>query len=361
MEPEKTSFFRRKLLDWYDPQDRPLPWKGIRDPYRIWLSEIILQQTRVEQGRPYYEKFVRHYPTLEDLATAPDDAVMKLWEGLGYYSRARNMLAAARTVVGEHNGRFPDTYESIRSLKGVGPYTAAAIASFAYNLPHAVLDGNVYRILARFFGIETPSDSTAGKKQFAALAQACLDTGQPGRYNQAIMDFGATVCKPRNPACTACPLRSHCRALAEDKIEALPVKGKKRPKKPRFFVYLDLDWEQHSLLHKRSGKDIWGALYQFPLIETTGALENPADLQGQELWQALVAPFPHELQGVSRPFQQALTHQLITAYFVKIKLHEVAENPPKSYFWQPKSRIREFAFPRIFDWYLGDNSLYLNL
>ena len=226
-----------------------MPWKGEKNPYLIWLSEIILQQTRVEQGLPYYERFRENYPTVTDLANAPEDEVMKLWEGLGYYSRARNLHATAKMIDQEMDSIFPTTHAEILKLKGVGPYTAAAIASFAYNLPHAVVDGNVYRVLSRFFGIETPIDSTSGKKEFAQLAQDLIDKKQPGNYNQAIMDFGATHCMPKKPKCSQCLLRKNCKALLNNKVTSLPIKIKKIKKQTRYFNYLVINQNKHCLLY----------------------------------------------------------------------------------------------------------------
>lgn len=205
--------FTRALLEWYDPKRRVLPWKNTRDPYRIWLSEIMLQQTRVEQGIPYYHRFIVAFPTVSDLALAPSARVMKLWEGLGYYSRARNLHSAAQQVVHEFGGKFPESYEDIRSLKGVGDYTAAAIASFAFDQPYAVLDGNVFRVLSRYFGESVPVDTSAGKKYYSRLARSLLPEDDAARYNQAIMDFGALVCTPRQPKCSHCPLSATCKAL----------------------------------------------------------------------------------------------------------------------------------------------------
>jgi len=233
------TFFTAQLLEWnHQHNSRTMPWKGIKDPYHIWLSEIILQQTRVEQGLPYYERFITTYPTIQDLAAAPDEAVFRLWQGLGYYARCKNMLAAARQVVQTYKGRFPDTYEQIQSLKGIGPYTAAAIASFAFNSHHAVLDGNVFRVLSRYFGIDTPVDSTAGKKEFAALAQELLPAGQSAVYNQSIMDFGAGVCKPQQPLCHQCPLAGKmCGAPAADCCPASRKVQKTRHPQKIFLLY----------------------------------------------------------------------------------------------------------------------------
>lgn len=356
-----TSFFTQKLMGWYDPTDRPMPWKAIKDPYKIWLSEIILQQTRVVQGLPYYEKFVEAFPTISELAAADDDVIMKLWEGLGYYSRARNMMTAARQVVQDYDGRFPDTYTDILSLKGVGPYTASAIASFAYELPRAVVDGNVYRVLARFFGIDTPIDSTAGKKQVAKLAQDCLDVEQPGRYNQAIMDFGASICTPRQPDCKHCPLQEKCQAYLQNTIQLLPVKVKKLKKRIRFFYFLDIQAANHTILQKRIHKDIWQSLYQFPLIETEKPLVKVHSLKDTPVWQELFSDIGPGIVSQSQSFEQTLTHQKIKAVFLKIEPQELPKTLPDTYFCVPLPEINQYAFPKIIDWYLRDNSLYLNL
>lgn len=317
----------------------------------------MLQQTRVEQGKPYYEKFVSAYPTVHDLAKASDDEVMKLWEGLGYYSRARNMLAAARHISQEHHGQFPASYESIKSLKGVGPYTAAAIASFAYGLPHAVVDGNVYRILARFFGLSQPTNTTAGKKQFAQKAQEMLPPDQPGTYNQAIMDFGAMVCTPRKPSCAQCPLQVQCYAYQNDCIDQLPRKQPKAPRRERYFHFLLINYQDHILIQKRTNRDIWQNLYAFPLIEAQAFLtEN--DLPLQDLIPAVVQP---RIQQVSRPFRQLLTHQDIRARFAEITVEQTFTPTQNGQKWVPRQDLPNYPFPRIIDWFFNDNSLYLKL
>ena len=229
------QFFARKLMDWYRENGRSLPWRGTKDPYRIWISEIILQQTRVAQGYDYYLRFIERFPDVQALADAPEDEVMKLWQGLGYYSRARNLHAAAKEVAAL--GRFPDTYEGVRRLKGVGDYTAAAVCAFAYGLPCAVVDGNVYRVIARWLGIDEPIDTTAGKKLFAALARELMGTSDPALYNQAIMDFGAVQCTPASPACLMCPLNDGCAALRQGRVGDLPRKSKKTQVKERYFHY----------------------------------------------------------------------------------------------------------------------------
>src|ERR1700753_3037261 len=237
MSPEKANF-ARILLKWHGSKNhRKMPWKGEKNPYRIWLSEVILQQTRVDQGWAYYEKFLEAFPTVHDLAHAPEQKVFKLWEGLGYYNRCRNLIATAKKIDAEYNGEFPNTYEEILALKGIGPYTAAAIASFAFDLPHAVVDGNVTRVISRYFGINTPIDTTAGKKLYTELADALLDKEHAAAYNQAIMDFGATVCLPRNPLCTDCIQAPDCQARQHGWTAQLPVKEKSIQKKERWFYY----------------------------------------------------------------------------------------------------------------------------
>ena len=358
---DSVLFFRNTLLDWHQQISRPLPWKGIKNPYFIWLSEIILQQTRVEQGQPYYERFVMAYPRVEDLANASEDEVLKLWEGLGYYSRARNMHAAAKWIREEYNGEFPSDYASILALKGVGPYTAAAIASFAFNLPHAVVDGNVFRVLARVFGIELPIDSTAGKKHFAELAQSLLDPEQPGPYNQAIMDFGAIHCMPKVPLCGQCPYQATCVAYKNDTVATLPIKAKKIQKKDRFFNYLILNQGDKVVLQKRTKKDVWQGLHQFPLIEAKSPIGTWAELIQLSQWQELLGKQEPTLQFVSKPFRQVLSHQNIHAQFWELNFPASTDTFPVDFFWVEREDLHKFAFPKIIDWYLKDKSLYLKL
>ncbi|MDX8552386.1 A/G-specific adenine glycosylase [Tenacibaculum sp. 1B UA] len=259
----------KKLVCWYLQNKRDLPWRKTKDPYRVWLSEIMLQQTRVAQGQPYFFKFTKAFPTVFDLAKADETEVLKLWQGLGYYSRARNLHFTAKFIVEELNGVFPKTYKELLKLKGVGDYTASAIASICYNEPVAVVDGNVYRVLSRYFGVNTPINSIKGIKEFKELAQTLIDETQPGVYNQAIMDFGALHCKPRNPLCNECPLADSCVALAKNQIKELPVKEKKIKIKKRYFNYLvPVTESNETVLEERKGRGIWQGLYQFPLIET---------------------------------------------------------------------------------------------
>jgi A/G-specific adenine glycosylase len=266
--------FNKTLTHWYSINKRSLPWRKTKNPYYIWLSEIILQQTQVKQGLPYYEAFVSYFPTIFDLAKADESEVLKLWQGLGYYSRARNLHAAANYIVDTLNGEFPDNYKDLLKLKGVGDYTASAIASICFDEATAVVDGNVYRVLSRYFGIDTPINTTKGAKEFKALAQELIDKEQPAEFNQAIMEFGATQCKPKNPDCNVCPFQESCMAFNENRIETLPVKIKMAKAKTKHFNYLVFVSEDgKTVLEKREGKGIWQNLYQFPLIETKHSVD----------------------------------------------------------------------------------------
>ena len=332
------------LIPWYQKNGRDLPWRATQDPYKIWLSEIILQQTRVEQGWDYYLRFTSAFPTVADLAQASEDEVLRLWQGLGYYSRARNLHHAAQQIISM--GAFPTTYSEIRTLKGVGDYTAAAIASFAYGLPHAVVDGNVYRVLSRFFAISLPIDSTAGKKHFAALAQEILPPKHAALHNQAMMDLGATICTPRAPQCDACPLAHACLAHAEGTMEEFPVKEKRTKVSNRFFTYLFLTDGKDILLHRRPKGDIWQGLYEPLLIETIAPLTEKA------LWKhPFVAPF-FKSKATLTPIASNLVHKLshqhlhTDAYL----LRTAAPLPPpdqEDTFIVPLSELNNYALPRL--------------
>ena len=265
--------FTKSVINWYSEHKRDLPWRNTKNPYFIWLSEIILQQTQVKQGLPYYEKFVKAYPTIFDLANSDEQDVLKLWQGLGYYSRARNLHFTAKHIANDLNGVFPNTYKEIIKLKGIGDYTASAIASIAFGETTAVVDGNVYRVLSRFFGIDTPINSTKGIKEFKLLASKLIDSEQPAEFNQAIMEFGAQQCKPKRPYCIVCPLQDTCVAFQKNKIETLPVKLKKTKIRNRYFNYLVfIDPDKRTLLEKRTEKGIWQNLFQFPLLESEKSL-----------------------------------------------------------------------------------------
>jgi A/G-specific adenine glycosylase len=308
--------FSNTLESWYLKNKRDLPWRKSGNPYYIWLSEIILQQTRVAQGLSYYEKFVSTFPTVVDLANAEESQVLKLWQGLGYYSRARNLHFSAKYIVNELGGVFPDTYKSLLLLKGVGDYTASAISSICFGERAAVVDGNVYRVLSRYFGIATPINSTHGIKEFKALAQELLITDDPGQYNQALMEFGALQCVPQNPNCHQCPLEQSCDAYAKGTIGLLPVKEKKIKIKKRYFNFIVfLLPDEHTVLEKREGKGIWENLFQFPLVETIGTVDTQSLVEVPE-FSSLLKGSDFEVQLFNeKEWVHKLSHQHLYTRF----------------------------------------------
>ena len=334
------------LLDWYARHGRDLPWRRTRDPYRIWLSEVILQQTRVAQGMDYYLRFTERFPDVGSLAAAPEDEVLKLWQGLGYYSRARNLHAAARQVAARFGGVFPRSYDEVRSLRGVGDYTAAAVCSAAYDAPCAVLDGNVFRVLARLFDIDLPIDSTAGKRTFAELAQMRLDKRCPGRYNQAVMDFGALQCTPAQPGCADCPLASRCLALAAGTVAERPVKQSKTKVRDRWFNYLHVTCGDRTLLRRRGEGDIWQGLYEFPMIETDRAADFSELTDSEEFRTLLDGVEWRLLRSVAMPKHQ-LSHQTLHAVF-----HHIEISFPVDFPSVPTATLGDYAVPRLIDRYL---------
>lgn len=314
--------FSNTIEKWYQEYKRELPWRESADPYVIWISEIILQQTRVVQGYDYFMRFMKRFPDVATLAQADEDEVMKYWQGLGYYSRARNLHAAAKSM----NGVFPKTYPEVRALKGVGDYTAAAICSFAYNMPYAVVDGNVYRVLSRYLGIDTPIDSTEGKKLFATVADELLDKKNPALYNQAIMDFGAIQCSPQSPNCMFCPLASGCSALAGGMVAQLPVKQHKTKTTNRYFNYIYVRMGAYTLINKRTGNDIWKNLFEFPLIETPEAVseeEFPALPEFRAMFAEGETPI---VRLVCRDVKHVLSHRVIYANFYMVDLPENSQS-----------------------------------
>ena len=339
------------LMKWHTKQnDREMPWKGEKDPYKIWLSEVILQQTRVAQGREYYNNFIKKYPTIKHLAKAEDQEVFKLWEGLGYYNRCRNLLFTAREIVANRKGVFPDKYEDLLALKGVGPYTAAAIASFAYNLPYAVVDGNVFRVLSRFFGVEEAIDSTKGKQLFTLLAEKVLAKKEAGLFNQAIMDFGATVCKPFAPACKSCVMQQYCKAFTEGTVNQLPVKEKTLQRKHRWFYYFLFEFDGKILVHQRKAKDVWQDLFEFYLLETEEQIKW--DETSVKTWlRDQIGIRKALINQVSPVMVQQLTHQQIKGQFIRVELTSIP-NFLKKYDWQPAESIRKMAFPKLITSYL---------
>lgn len=331
--------FSKKILQWYQENKRELPWRQSTDPYKIWLSEIMLQQTRVAQGIPYYEKFLEAFPSVHDLATASEETVLKLWQGLGYYSRARNMHSTAKIIVAEYGGSFPNTYHELLKLKGVGDYTASAIASICFNEPQPVVDGNVYRVLSRYFGVDIPINSTKGTKYFKELAKKVMDSKDIRDYNQGIMEFGALQCAPKKPYCLICPLKDGCVALNENRIQDLPLKLKKGKIRERFFNYIVLmDKNKGTRLEQRKGKGIWQGLFQFPLIET----QEPGI--ETEIEKTLTEQFPKlAIESIrlynEEPIVHKLSHQHLKTRFWIVQLNSVlADNVS----W---SNIEDFPVP----------------
>jgi len=315
------NYFTENLLRWYPLHRRDLPWRETRNPYIIWLSEIILQQTRVAQGLPYFHAFIEKFPTVIALAKAPEEEILRTWQGLGYYSRARNLHACARSIVNVSNGEFPDNYAALLKLKGVGPYTAAAIASFAFKEPVAVLDGNVFRVLARYFGLDMDISSPKGKKEFEKLANKLISKETPDQYNQAIMEFGALQCVPKKPDCNECPISTGCYALKYDVVNTLPVNKKKVKIKSRYFLYFHIHTGDYTVVRKRKEKDIWQGLIDFPLEEYT-LLDHIVNIEPDKLNlpTELHCMDPHYSVSSEKPYKHLLTHQRIFASFVNIKL-----------------------------------------
>lgn len=333
-----------------------MPWKGERDPYRIWLSEIILQQTRVEQGRAYYEKFIAHYPTVFELAEAPIDEILKLWEGLGYYSRARNLHFTARKIQQEYKGVFPNTYKELLKLKGVGPYTASAIASFAFGLPHPVVDGNSLRLVSRFTGSVRPIDQPSGKKWVQEFLDQQLPKNSAASFNQALMDFGATICKPKGAECDICPLAQRCIALKESRVEEIPLKAKQLKRKARVFHYLYVIHDDQLYITKRDQKDIWQGLYELPMKESN----TPKPLKADKVKQMFLLPKGSEVRFISKE-QQRLTHQDITGYFYAYSgvVDHLIEG--EKGLWVETENLSTFGFPKLVRCFLEEKQLTLNI
>ncbi len=342
----KETVFTKNLLLWNKKSNtRLMPWKGEKDAYKIWLSEIILQQTRVEQGWAYYEKFINAFPTVHHLAKAPEQQVFKMWEGLGYYNRCKNLIETAKIISEKYDGKFPDSYEEIRNLKGIGPYTAAAISSFAYNLPYAVVDGNVERVLARYFGDTTPVDTTIGKKFYTALATKLLDKEQAGTYNQAIMDFGAVICKPKNPLCEICVHQKNCTAFQTNNVGNLPVKKKAIQKKIRWFYYFIIEVNGATYIHQRKQNDIWQNLYEFVLYETSEPLYQQEIIEST-FFKNLFGKQKINVKKVSPVYKQQLTHQTINGQFINVSINKNISFL-KDYKLVINKEINQYAFPRF--------------
>ena len=376
--------FSNTILSWFRENGRELPWRETYDPYAIWLSEIILQQTRIAQGWEYWERFMAQYPTVEDLAAAHEDEVLKLWQGLGYYSRARNLHTAAKQIVAL--GHFPDTLEGIKQLKGVGDYTAAAIGSFAFDIPAAVVDGNVYRVLARYFGIDTPINSTQGKKEFAALAQSLLPSSKSSdflslspasdslsssslvaAYNQAMMDFGAIQCTPQSPKCLLCPLAETCEAMRSNRVAELPVKQKTLKVKTRHLSYIYIRCKGETAIHRRGEGDIWQGLWEpFNASDIAEACASPSSAQPSpssaktSTSPTKFSPFKSELaaslhlsnvdglQLLAQDVKHVLTHRILLADFYLLET-EARPQLPDDYIWIKEEEIEDYGIPRLIE------------
>lgn len=341
--------FSKHLINWYSKNKRDLPWRKTPEPYKVWLSEIIMQQTRIDQGTPYYERFIAHFPDVKSLAAADEKEVLKLWQGLGYYSRARNLHHAARQVVREFGGHFPETYKELLGLKGVGPYSAAAIASICYDEPVPVVDGNVYRFLARHFAIDTPTDSTAGKKEFYNKALDLIDADRPGDFNQAMMEFGATICTPRNPLCNECPFNKTCSARAQGTIDQFPVKAKKVKTQPLFIHYFVIRKNGGIFLQQRPSNGIWGGLHEFPMVSSPQKISKSTL---EESASELGLPALRHAKK-SQPFTHLLTHRRITAHFWLFDFPDFSAKSDLIYIQSPEE-LTNTAVPRLIDRYLQE-------
>lgn len=340
------------LVEWYNKNKRDLPWRETLDPYYIWLSEIILQQTRVNQGLAYYIRFINKYPTIESLANSSSDEVFKLWQGLGYYSRARNLLLAAKQIVDEFGGKFPESFNDLMKLKGVGEYTAAAIASICFNIPVPVVDGNVYRVLSRIYAISDPINTVKSKKLFYELAKEIFDIKLPGTHNQAIMELGALICTPKNPQCTICPINKKCVAFGNNNMEKYPVKAKKSEKKTRYFYYYIFTDSRSFLIHKRDQSDIWQNLYEFPLFESPNRLTDE-ELLNNSLISGYINTDKVQIVKISGEIKHILTHQVIYAKFIQVKFDDVKIVRPNGFIKVSASEIQNYAMPRLITRYLG--------
>jgi A/G-specific adenine glycosylase len=348
---DSSTYISDMLIDWYNANKRDLPWRDITDPYKIWISEIILQQTRVNQGISYFLRFIDRFPTVEKLAEAEEDEVLKYWQGLGYYSRARNLHKAAQQIIINFDGVFPAEHNNVLQLAGVGDYTAAAICSFAYNKPYAVVDGNVYRVLSRIFGIETPIDSGLGKKEFAGIAHELLSKSEPGIHNQAIMEFGALQCMPTSPDCTNCSLQNNCKAFEFNLITKLPVKSNKTKVLLRYFNYIYIEYQGCTYLQKRTNKDVWQNLYEFPLIESDCLLSSTEFFENEVFKDLFNEINEVEIREISTPIKHILTHRVIFAQFVMIKLSNENEALRKL-IKVPIEDIDRYAVSRLIELFL---------
>ena len=351
----EVRYFSKIIVEWYEMNKRSLPWRSTKDPYKVWLSEIILQQTRVSQGLPYYKKFITEFPTVDSLAAAPVQKVLRLWQGLGYYTRARNLHLCAKDVVKNFEGKFPKTYDTLKHLPGIGEYTAAAIASISYNEPVAVVDGNVFRVLSRIFGIDTPINSTEGRKQFITLANSLISNSHPATHNQAIMEFGALYCTPKNPQCDACVFQSKCVAKKHSMQSLLPVKIPKKKIRRRYFYYFAIRHNDSMMMNHRNGNDIWKGLYDFFLVEKNRA-SKPEKLMTEDLFLKKLKPI---ISGIdySKMYKHMLSHQTIVSRFTLITLSKKPPLASKSLKFYASKKISQLPKPVLISRFLDDFQL----
>ena len=351
---ENALFISKKLFDWYAVNHRSLPWRDINDPYRIWISEIILQQTRVIQGLEYYNRFVRRFPDVRSLAEAPEQEVLKYWQGLGYYSRARNLHAAARSIVDKYDGEFPQRYADVLRLKGIGEYTAAAIVSFAWNQPYPVVDGNVFRFLSRLFAIDEPIDTTKGKKYFAKLAAELMDRSQAGRFNQAMMEFGALQCIPSSPDCTICPFQNECLAYSRRRVAHYPVKQNKTQTKNLYMYYFHIHDAEHLYIKQRQGKGIWQNLFEFPLIESENVLSFDEISRVFFLKKWLPDYQDCDFRLIIENRKHVLSHRILYANFYELTLNQLPD-APKELIRIARTEMENYPVHRLMQIYFEKN------
>jgi A/G-specific adenine glycosylase len=350
--------FTKTIMKWYRTNSRDLPWRNTNDPYCIWISEVIFQQTRIVQGLEYYSRFIERFPTIGDLAKAEEEEVLKTWQGLGYYTRARNLHAAAKEIMKSYQGVFPDSYEKLIRMKGVGEYTAAAIASIAYDHPCPVVDGNVLRFLSRYFGIHTPVDTSAGKKKIHEKMLLLMDKKQPGMFNQAVMEFGALQCKPGKPECGLCLFKTECVAFQEGTVEQLPVKSKQKKLRTRYLNYFIFIWENEKkikfiYLRKREENDVWKNMYDFPVIETGNEITDETLFSFPE-WRKIVGESQFRLLFQSHRYKHVLTHQVIYAKFFVFQ-PSGGQNPGIPFLAVPLDEVKKYPVPRLIEEFLDRN------
>ena len=343
----------KQLGKWYEINKRILPWREHLNPYHIWLSEIILQQTRVSQGMSYYLKFIKKFPSIESLASVSVEDVLVHWQGLGYYTRARNLHKAANIIVEKYRGQFPEEYDLIRELPGIGEYTAAAIASLAFNKPYPAIDGNVYRVLARFFGIYSPVNQAKSKSDFYKAAFEIMDAKNPGRHNQAMIELGALICLPKKPKCIECPISEACYAFQKQIVKELPIRQKKLNSVNRYFYYLVIRRNKKFYIKQRKQNDIWALLYEFPLIETHSAIDL-TELTSSDMWKGIFQTTNPEIKKISKEYIHKLSHQTLHAWFIKIEIHSPLLINIKQV---NETQLEDYPFPRLIDRYLKEERI----